>query len=337
VNDIRVRVLLVLFATACSSDANDPINDVPYPTCSSPTEQCLDRIDVGSGLAMPIYRNVSLSVPNANITEGVVVVHGSSRDANNFFYSVITAAAEAGIDASTAVIAPHFQCGGDSPPSGDVYWQCSGDDWSHGYADANGAMPSIYSYAVMDAIVSALANKNTFPNLTRIVVTGLSAGGQFTQRYAATNAIDPMAGAPVRYVVLSPSSYVYMDANRPAPTAGCADYDDYYYGLENRSGYVGIPSVQTIRQQYVARDLVYFVGSEDTLANAAGTDLDTSCEANTQGADRVARATSFVSTMQKTYDAEGTLTIVPGCMHSRTCMYFSPQVRQALFGAAQDM
>jgi pimeloyl-ACP methyl ester carboxylesterase len=329
----RQTALIALLPLACSSDANDPINNVPYPTCASATEECLDRIDVGSGRTMPIYRNVSLSVANPAITQAVIVVHGSSRDANNFFYSVITAASEVALDATTAVIAPHFQCGDDSPQSGDVYWQCSGDDWSHGYADATNAVPPIYSYAVMDQIVSALANKTTFPNLTRIVVTGLSAGGQLTQRYAATNELDPISGVALDYVVLSPSSFVYLDPKRPGPTSGCSDFDDYYYGLENRSGYVSLPSVAMVKQQYVARSVAYMVGSEDTLANAAGTDLDTSCEANAQGIDRLSRAQNFAGIVQTTYGATHPLTIVPGCMHSRTCMYFSPQVRSAIFGS----
>ncbi len=320
---------LTVFAFACgASTSDDPINDAPYPTCTSATDQCLERIDVGSARTVPIYRNVSLSTANAAITQAVIVVQGYDRDANNFFYSVMTAASEVGLDTTTAVVAPHFQCGDDSPPSGDAYWSCDG--WAHGLSDTSGAAPSISSYAVMDQIVSAFANKATFPNLTRIVVTGLSAGGQFTQRYAATNLVDTSA-MPLAYVVLSPSSYLYLDANRPASTAGCDAYDDYPYGLDNRSGYVGIPDPQSIRQQYPTRSVTYFVGSEDTLANAAGTNLDTSCEANAQGVDRVARAQAFASVMQSTYGAAQPLVIVPGCMHSRTCMYFSPQVRAATF------
>ena len=154
-----------------------------------------------------------------------------------------------------------------------------------------------------------------FPNLTHIVVTGLSAGGQLTQRYAATNQIDPIAGTTLAYVVLSPSSYVWRDATRPSSTAGCSNYDDYYYGLENRSGYVAVPSADQIVDEFVGRDVAYLVGSEDTLANA-GTDLDTSCGANAEGVDRLARAQAFFPTTQSR-GAAHTLTIVPGCMHSR--------------------
>ncbi len=249
-------------------------------------------------------------------------------------------------------MAPRFECSDDSPPSGTVYWQCSGDDWSHGFADASGAEPPVYSYAVVDQIITLLADKHTFPNLAQVVVTGLGSGGQLTQRYAATNAIDPVAGVGIQYLVVGPSSYVYLDADRPAvdttcsaegctgsftpywDASSCSSYDQYYYGIEGRSGYVGVPSAATLQAQYVARDVTIAVGSEDTLANAAGTGLDTSCGANAQGVDRVARALGFWNRVHTQYGAKHQLSVVPGCMSSRTCMYFSPELRGVLFPAA---
>ena len=67
---------------------------------------------------MPFYRNLSLTTPNAAVTEAVIVVHGSNRDANNFFYTVATAADQAGDSATALVVAPHFQCSDDKPPAG---------------------------------------------------------------------------------------------------------------------------------------------------------------------------------------------------------------------------
>lgn len=323
-------LLIVLVLAACHADSDDPIDDVSYPPCTGAAEQCLDSFAV-DGHAMPVYRNVALTAPNAAITQAVIVVHGSTRDANNFFYSVMTAAEQDGVDGTTAVIAPHFECGDDDPPAGQLAWTCSGDDWSHGYGDTTW---NISSFAVMDALVQQLADKSRFPNLTRIVVTGMSAGGQLAQRYAATTQLDPASGDAISYVVLSPSSYVWLDATRPASTAGCSGYDDYYYGLGNRTGYVAIPSAEQIVDDFVARDVAYLVGGEDTLANAAGTDLDTSCGANAQGVDRVARAQAFFATVQAR-GAAHSLTIVPGCMHSRDCMYYAPEVRARVLGASE--
>jgi hypothetical protein len=320
---MKLTTCLLLAVAACGSGTNnDPINDPSYPTCSANTEQCLDSFAV-EGHAMPIYRNVSLTAPNPAITQAVIVVHASSRNANDYFNILMTAAEENGVDGTTAVIAPHFECGKDNPPAGQLAWQCSGDDWSHGFGDTTW---SISSYSVMDALVQQLANKTLFPNLTRVVVTGMAGGGQLVQRYAATNQIDPVVGAPISYVVLGPSSYAWLDATRPASSAGCSGYDNYYYGLENRTGYAAIPSADQIVDEFIARDVAYFVGSEDTLGNAAGTGMDTSCGANAQGPDRLTRAQNFFSTTQSR-GAAHTLTIVPGCMDSRACMYYSPEVR----------
>jgi poly(3-hydroxybutyrate) depolymerase len=317
--------LLALALAACHAD--DSIDNVPYPSCSANAEQCLDSFAV-DGHAMPLYRNVSLTAPNAAITRAVIVVHGSSRDASNFFYSAMTAAEQDGVDATTAVIAPHFECGDDNPPAGQLAWQCSGDDWSHGYGDTSW---NVSSYAVIDAVVQQLANKALFPNLTRVVVTGMGSGGQLAQRYAATNQLDPLGGIALSYAVVSPSTYVWLDSTRPASTAGCSGYDDYYYGLQNRTGYVAIPSAEQIVDELVARDVAYLVGSEDTLANEGESGLDTSCGANAQGPDRLSRAQAFFSTVQSR-GAAHTLTIVPGCMSSRDCMYYAPEVRAVVLG-----
>jgi hypothetical protein len=79
------------------------------------------------------------------------------------------------------------------------------------------------------------------------------------------------------------------------------------------------------------------VGSEDTLANAAGTDMDTSCEAEAQGIDRLARAITFWNRVKAAYGAEHPLFVVPGCMHSTTCMNYSPTLRDLLFPNASGL
>jgi hypothetical protein len=76
------------------------------------------------------------------------------------------------------------------------------------------------------------------------------------------------------------------------------------------------------------------VGAEDTLANADGTGLDTSCGANAEGVDRLARAVTFWNRSRSQYHAQHPLIVVPGCMDSRTCMYFSPELRSLLFPMA---
>lgn len=344
---------LTLAASAgCGGSTTPP--DAYYPPCSAASEQCLDHLQLAPGLGLPFYRNFALTTANPAITEAVIVIHGLSRDAGHYFQTLQGAAAQAGIDEQTLIVAPHFQCDGDPIASGDARWLCDGaENWAHGGRDESDSAAAVYSFGALDRLVAAAADRSRFPNLQRIVVTGLSAGGQMTQRYAALNAIDPGVGVPVEYVVLSPSSYLYFDDDRLADGAtcqasggcsgaftpfwgasSCPDYDDYPYGLDARSGYVAQPAAPQALAQYLARDVRYFVGSEDTLANAAGTNLDTSCSANAQGVDRVARAIEYWNELRMQYQSQQPLVVVPGCEHSRPCMYESLEVRAAVFPAA---
>jgi hypothetical protein len=290
----------------------------------------LGTFDVGQGLHLPVYRSQRLDQADSAITQAIIVVHGSSRDASGVFHTVWSAAQQGGTASTTLVIAPHFLCDEDQRTPDELYFKCGGQDWTHGYRDQNNAASPIYSYAVIDSLVKQVTNPSLFPNLKHVVITGLSAGGQLTQRYAEFSDLDPLPGVDFQYVVLSPSSYAWLDSTRPGSTQGCAGYDDYYYGLENRSGYVGELPSDTIRSRYVGRAVSYFVGDQDTLANAEGTNMDTSCQANAQGADRIERANNFFEVMSTTYGASHPLTIVPGCPHSSTCMYFSPELRKTL-------
>src|SRR5205085_11822237 len=77
---------------------------------------------------------------------------------------------------------------------------------------------AVSSFTVVDELVTALADRTRFPNLAEIVVAGHSAGGQLVHRYlAASSKEDSLrpSGIGVRYVVASPSSYLYFDTRRP--------------------------------------------------------------------------------------------------------------------------
>lgn len=54
-----------------------------------------------------------------------------------------------------------------------------------------------------------------FPHLKAIVVSGHSAGGQYVTRYEMANQIHDTLGVPITYVVSNPSSYAYLDPERP--------------------------------------------------------------------------------------------------------------------------
>jgi hypothetical protein len=312
------RYFLLAALAACAHN-DDPSDQPSYPSCNGASEQCLDAIFIGAQ-SMPFYRNFALTTANPNVTSAVIIVHASGRNASAYFSDAMAQAQQAGVDGSTLVIAPHFECDDDNPPANQLYWACSGQDWSHGFADKDAG---ISSYAIVDDFVTSLANKAMFPNLTHLVITGLGSGGQLVQRYAATNQLDPVSGLAISYAPISASSYVWPDSTRPASTANCTGYDDYFYGLQNRSGYVGLVTADAIVANMMSRDVELFVGSEDILANA-GNGMDESCGANAQGIDRLSRANAYSTA------TANPLTIVPGCGDDRECMLYAPELRAAV-------
>jgi pimeloyl-ACP methyl ester carboxylesterase len=133
-----------------------------------------------------------------------------------------------------------------------------------------------------------------------VVVAGHSGGAQVVQRYAIAGqgeAVLQREGIAVRYVVANPSSYAYFSAERPEPSiaASCAGFNDWKYGMEARPPYLAAPTPAELEQRYVARQVIYLLGTLDTNPNHRA--LDRSCMAEAQGAYRYARGHAYAAMM----------------------------------------
>ena len=144
----------------------------------------------GDTLRVPYYSNLLLDAPHPEVTRAVVVIHGTLRNAVDYYRAMVEAAAKApGADSTTLIIAPQFltepDVAADTLPGSYLYWAYMG--WRSGdpslSTTAHPRPGSISSFAVIDTILFRLAQFN--PNLTPLVVAGHSAGGQFVNRYAA--------------------------------------------------------------------------------------------------------------------------------------------------------
>jgi pimeloyl-ACP methyl ester carboxylesterase len=145
-----------------------------------------------------------------------------------------------------------------------------------------------------------LADRKLFPNLRQVVVAGHSGGGQVVQRYAIAGKGEPLLaqqGVGVRYVVANPSSYAYFNSERPEPSiaASCPGYNDWKYGMEARPAYLADPPAAALEQAYVARRVIYLLGTLDT--NPDHPALDKSCMAEAEGPYRYARGHAYAATM----------------------------------------
>ncbi|MEX3918090.1 alpha/beta hydrolase [Paraburkholderia sp. BR10872] len=300
-------------------------------------------VDTPQGHAQfPLYVSADWHVPRPAVQRAVVIVHGRLRNADTYFRTAQHARELAGVDpAATLLVAPQFLATADvsahHAPGDLLSWR--GNAWMAG-ADAASGVP-VSSYAVLDDIARHLADRRLFPNLKTIVFAGHSGGAQVLQRYAIASHTDALAaaGIDVRFVVASPSSYAYFDAQRPGANGApapfdasrCADFDHWKYGMENRPASIAGRTPAQLEADYVKRRIVYLAGGNDD--DPASASLDKRCAARAQGAQRVARAQGFYRYLQTRHPngLNQTFHIVPGVGHDGARMLTSSCALATMF------
>ena len=77
--------------------------------CLTADTACTEWVTLGGGpWRSMIYRNYSLDVRNEKITRAFVMVHGTNRDADNYYRTALASAFLANALEDTVVIAPHI-------------------------------------------------------------------------------------------------------------------------------------------------------------------------------------------------------------------------------------
>ncbi len=331
-------MLLLLTALAgCGSDAvteAEPEAPPPPLQCVVATAECAERLSLGLGRYLPVYRTYALGKRDMRVERAVVVVHGTDRNADAYFSTMVAALQAAGTLSSTLVVAPRFQALEDAPRSDEPYWSTEG--WKRGDLSASDSpLSRISSFAAADTLLRVLSDRERFPALASIVLTGHSAGGQFTHRYAGSSpAPEGLIGLRVRFVVANPSTYLWLGPERPAEggfarpdTAGCPTWNDWPYGTHNRNSYARGADEPGIRYRLTSRDVRILVGEADTLT----ANLDVSCEANLQGRRRFDRGRALVRFMDDFFSGHAHReSVIPGVGHSSRDMYRSVAGLEAL-------
>jgi pimeloyl-ACP methyl ester carboxylesterase len=326
--------------------------------CTKAVTACERWIAWNGGAARSmVYASYPLDLRNPAITRALVMVHGAGRNADHYFETSTAAGFLAGALENTIIIAPHFIAGRDTAKANEVIWPEGANSWrSGGMSPSN---PTISSFDFVDEIVRKLADKKVFPNLTKIVVAGHSAGGQFATRYEMTSKVYDTPGVSISYVVANPSSYAWPVAVRPLPTGdanpatadkealgpngekvnsnftyGAPDtskaprYNRWPSGLDDIAGYAAGMSPQQLRKQLAERPTTYLLGQVDVLPLGG---FDSSPNAMAQGPTRRARGEAFFKYVNDSLGAKHKAIIVPECGHNDRCIYTTDIVFPVIF------
>ncbi|VVQ35984.1 hypothetical protein PS943_04596 [Pseudomonas fluorescens] len=308
-------------------------------TCASAqaAEHAVKEVSPGRLLLTAGEIAVGIGPAPKKIERVLIIIHGRLRNADTYRQSAVHAAEQAGQSASTLVLAPQFLNDTDvaANPVADSVLRWQGNDWMEGGLST--APFSLSSYAALDEIIARIGDRKQFPDVKQIVIAGHSGGAQVVQRYALLGHDQPAlkaADIQVRYVIANPSSYAYFDERRPVAFshAGCPNFNRWKYGLKDLPAYAGGQTAKQLEENYVKRDVVYLLGQQDSDPKQPA--LDKSCEAQAQGANRLARGRNYFAYLKRLHPQglSQQLIEVPGVGHDGDGMFNSPQGQKALFG-----
>jgi hypothetical protein len=278
------------------------------------------------------FSNLNIDLKHDEIEQAIITVHGSERNADTYFRSIYALSNQRGVTSKTVVIAPQFKIVGDAATTNELVFSYEG--WWIG--DESLKAPRLSSFAVMDALIAKLASRNHFPKLKKITLTGHSAGGHLTQRYALGSRVDEaLSHLQIRYIVANPGTYAYLNALRPVastpglfarPTSPGCDYNAYKYGLEKLNSYMSKNSMTVQIPKYLQKDVVYFLGEADTGS------VEQTCQASLQGKNRYERGLNFYEHLTTYYPShQHSVYTVPSVGHTQYGMYTSEIGKTLLF------
>lgn len=309
--------------------------------CTSASGSCLHTIDLSAAenAAFSFYSSFPIYEDNAEWTGlkgAVVVVHGASRNPDDYFNRVMGTLTSEGLEDRVVLIAPFFKNEVEAA-AGDLYWK--GADWREGANSISEVQ--ISSYTVLDTIISRLADTDHFPVLENVIVTGQSSGGCFSHLYAAANSVEgAFPSISFDYIVSESQYFYYPDGRRInestnqlyIPT-GCAGYDYWPIGYKVLPLVMAPVTKEVYNNRFVNRSIIYFLGNGDEVDGSLNTQ---DCYATLLGSTRYRRGKHMYRYMEQAYPGEHNhrLEEVNGVTHDGSEMYgsdvFSTLIKELL-------
>ena len=296
------------------------------------------QLEMVPGLHTPYYHSHDWQSPDQNVRVAVLFIHGTKRDSENYFDRVVHAAEVAGAAEKTVILVPQFSIE-EEAAANQLFWSQAG--WKQGDLAQNARKEfKISSFDVVDELLSKLTTSKAFPNLERISVIGHSAGGQFVNRYVCAADLAKAHGIQVQFVIMNPSTYLYLDGQRFCDgqclnesdlKEVAPEYNNYRYGLEGLNTKMNQIGKDAIAERMVTRRCYYFGGTADTLEAY----LDVTLPAMQQGVNRYERFKNYRAYVESFHDKRwkqnSSFREIPHVGHSSADTMASPVISEVLF------
>ena len=289
------------------------------------------------------YSTKNIENSDSKVERLVIVVHGALRNGDTYFDDTVKTIKNLSLEDSVLLIAPHFRKVTDVKEKNEHYWGRKWyTKWKYGYISEDS--DQISSFEIIDNLILEITKSGNFPNLKTIVITGHSAGGQFTQRYAVGSKIQKEVKQKVVFAPSNPSSYMYLHKNRYHFKDGnfksknipseCPEFNEYIYGLKNRAKYLAKYSSDELIKNYSSQNIVYLMSEEDKGVDS----LDRTCEAMTQGINRFNRAKNYYYYVKKQLPNNSHIfSSIAAIGHEHIDVYSSLEAKEYVFGIQAEL
>ena len=318
----HILVGCMLCAFACSSDPSSVTdvsggegNQIDYP-CLYSDEECQNSIDVKGG-KLQFFSTFHID-SISDVLGAIVVVHGNNRNADDYFDKMVSVVTDQGMADDLIVIAPRFIMNHEKSNESDWYWNSSSWKWGmQSYSSSSGA--NVSSYELLDSLIFRLANKNQFPSLSNILITGHSSGAAFVHHYLGSKTQNLYTNLDLHFAVVNTQYFFHPNSTRLLENGSiglldnCNNYNSWPLGLDDLNLYMELIGANIISDNFFSNKVNYFISEYDTLASS----IDSGCEHAILGDNRYEKIVNFMSYMNIVFpNNDHDHTVIPGLGHT---------------------
>ena len=306
---------------------NQP-NTIEYP-CLSSSDDCLNSISIEGG-TFQFFSTFHLDSVS-EVKGAIITIHGHTRNADDYFDKMISVISGENLKDDVLIISPKFITLYEQSEESDWYWNTTSWKWGlQSYSSFNGN--NISTFELIDSLVSKLANKDLFPQLTDILLTGHSSGAAFVHMYSSTKFDNIYNNTNIHFSVVNNQYFLHPDSTRLLSNGSlsvlenCEVYNKWPYGLDDLSPYMERIGEENSRNNFFSNKVDYFIAELDTDSG----DITSGCQYEFLGNNRYEKNMNYKTYMDLVYPSnQHGFAIIPNLGHT-TNTYSSNIFKQYL-------
>ena len=292
-------------------------NLVEYP-CLNSEEDCLNSLNI-NGRTFEFYSSFHID-SISNVTGVIITVHGHSRNADDYFDKMLSIVGAQGMRDKIMVIAPEFTTTYDQQTSEtDWFWSSTSWKWGNQSYTSDVNNQNVSSFECVDLLLQKLTDKDLFPQLSDILITGHSSGAAFVHMYSASKENNLFNNVNIHFSVVNNQYFVHPGSTRLLSDGSlsfiedCDIYNSWPYGFDDLNPYMDQIGKESAQNNFYSNKVDYFIAENDIETG----DITSGCQYEFLGINRYEKNMNYKNYLDTVYpNNQHLLTTIPGLGHT---------------------